>query len=35
MDSNRDYRIRIAVILDVVMLVGFLAVIGVMAARVH
>jgi hypothetical protein len=33
MDSNRDYRIRIAVILDVVILVGFFAVIGIMAAR--
>jgi hypothetical protein len=33
MDSNSDYRVWLAVILDVVILVGFFAVIGVMAAK--
>jgi hypothetical protein len=33
MDSNRDNRVRLAVILDVVILVGFFAVIGIMAAN--
>jgi hypothetical protein len=33
MDSNSDYRVRLAVILDVVILVGFIAVIGIMAVK--
>ena len=33
MNSKSDYRVRLAVILDVVMLVGFFAVIGIMAAK--
>jgi len=33
MDSNSDYRVRLAVIFDVVILVGFFVVIGVMAAK--
>jgi hypothetical protein len=35
MDSNGNYRVRLAVILDVVILVGFFAVIGVMAANIR
>jgi len=33
MDSNSDYRVRVAVILDVVVLVGFFVAIGIMAAK--
>jgi hypothetical protein len=33
MDRNGNYRVRLAVILDVVILVGFFAVIGIMAAK--
>jgi hypothetical protein len=33
MDSNSDYRVRLAVILDVVILVAFFAVIGIMAVK--
>jgi hypothetical protein len=34
-DSNSNYRVRLAAILDVVVLVGFFVVIGIMAAKVH
>ena len=33
MDSKSDYRARLAVILDVALLVAFIAVIGIMAAK--
>jgi hypothetical protein len=33
MGSNRDYRVRLAVILDVLMPVAFFAAIGIMAAK--
>ena len=33
MDSKGDYRVRLAVILDVLMLVAFIAVIGIMATK--
>jgi hypothetical protein len=33
MDSKSDYRVRLAVILDVLMLVAFIVVIGIMAAK--
>jgi hypothetical protein len=34
-DSNSDYRVRLAAIFDVAMLVGFFVVIGIMAAKVR
>jgi hypothetical protein len=35
MDNKNDYRIRLAVILDVLMPVAFIAVIGIMAVKVR
>jgi hypothetical protein len=35
MDRKKDYRVRLAVILDVLMPVAFVTVIGIMAAKIR